>query len=317
MKWKKLGKIFDPTNNSQFVLGSEFAQSPATLVFDDFVRIYFSTRYKDQYGKYISQVAFIDMDKNFKNIIQTSSNPVISLGGLGSYDEHGIFPFNICRDQERILGYIGGWSRRVSVSVETSIGVSESRDNGLTFQKIGNGPVLTSSINEPFLVGDPFVIKSGDLYHMWYIFGLRWINHPDEEFPQRVYKIGHALSTDGITWQKTGKQIISDRLNRDECQALPTVVQYKDRYFMYFCYREVAGFRTISSKAYRIGMAYSDDLKNWTRDDSRTGIDVTENEWDSDMICYPHVFYCDNKLYMLYNGNEFGRYGFGLAVCED
>ena len=32
------------------------------------------------------------------------------------------------------------------------------------------------------------------------------------------------------------------------------------------------------------------------------------------MQCYPHVFECHGKVYLLYNGNEFGRTGFGLAV---
>lgn len=316
MKWRKLGKIFDPTNNDLFDGGSEYAQSPEVLVFEDFIRIYFSTRRKDANGKYISHIAFIDMDKDSKKIQRVSTEGVIPLGGLGSYDEHGIFPFHVLKDQSRILGYISGWSRRVSVSVETSIGVAESKDNGLTFQKIGEGPVLTSSLNEPFLVGDPFVLRSENTYHMWYIFGLRWINHPEEEYPQRVYKIGHAISNDGIRWEKTGKQIVPDRLNADECQALPTVVKYNNRYYMFFCYRHVAGFRKNSARAYRIGCAYSDDLETWTRDDTQTGIDVSEDGWDSDMMCYPHAFYCDDKLYMLYNGNEFGRYGFGLAVCE-
>ena len=255
MKWKKLGKIFDPTNAIQFNGGGEYAQSPEVLVFEDFVRIYFSTRKKDSQGKYISHIAFIDMDKDFKKILRVSTDKVIPLGGLGSYDEHGIFPFHVLRDQNRILGYISGWSRRVSVSVETSIGVAESKDNGLTFEKIGDGPVLTSSLNEPFLVCDPFVLKLENTYHMWYIFGIRWIHHPEEESPQRVYKIGHAISDDGIKWEKTGKQIITDRLNADECQALPTVVKYNDRYYMFFCYRQVAGFRKNSSNAYRIGCA--------------------------------------------------------------
>ena len=34
------------------------------------------------------------------------------------------------------------------------------------------------------------------------------------------------------------------------------------------------------------------------------------------MLCYPHVFSCDNQVYMLYNGNAFGRQGFGVAVME-
>ena len=86
---------------------------------------------------------------------------------------------------------------------------------------------------------------------------------------------------------------------------------------MFFCYRQVADFRKNRDKAYRIGYAYSEDLNNWTRDDDCVGIDVSMDGWDSDMLCYPHVFCCDDKIYMLYNGNEFGRFGFGLAVLED
>jgi len=58
-------------------------------------------------------------------------------------------------------------------------------------------------------------------------------------------------------------------------------------------------------------------LNNWIRDENNVGIDVSEAGWDSDMLCYPHVFHHDGKIYMLYNGNEFGRFGFGLAVLED
>jgi hypothetical protein len=34
------------------------------------------------------------------------------------------------------------------------------------------------------------------------------------------------------------------------------------------------------------------------------------------MQCYPHVFQLDGAVYMLYNGNEFGRAGFGMAILE-
>jgi hypothetical protein len=32
---------------------------------------------------------------------------------------------------------------------------------------------------------------------------------------------------------------------------------------------------------------------------------------------YPHVFELNGKYYMTYNGNEFGKYGFGLAILEE
>jgi hypothetical protein len=317
MKWKKLGKIFDPTNHKLPNDCFEFAQSPQALVFNDFIRIYFSTRQKDKYGKYLSHIAFIDMDKNFKEIIAISNESVIELGGLGCFDEHGIFPLNVVRAKDKILGFIGGWSRRVSVSVETSIGLAISNDNGLSFKRIGDGPVLASSLNEPFLVGDPFAAIYNNIYHMWYIYGTKWITTSIEVDPQRVYKIGHAISDDGISWRKTGGRIIADSLNAEECQALPTVINFGNKYHMFFCYRQATDFRNNRDRSYRIGYAHSEDLIKWIRDDDNVGIDVSAEGWDSEMLCYPHVFHCDDKIYMLYNGNEFGRFGFGLAVIED
>ena len=73
-------------------------------------------------------------------------------------------------------------------------------------------------------------------------------------------------------------------------------------------------FRRNRDRGYRIGHAWSDDAERWTRDDEAAGIDVTPGDWDSDMLCYPHVFECDGRVYLLYNGNEFGRHGFGAAV---
>jgi len=317
MKWKKLGKVFDPTKYTLPNNCKEFAQSPQTLVFDDFVRIYFSTRERDEStGKFLSHIAFVDMDKHFQHVLRISTDTVIKLGELGTFDEHGIFPVNVVRHENKILAYTCGWSRRVSVSVETSTGIAYSNDNGVTFQKMGNGPVLTSSLNEPFLVGDSFVCVYENTWHMWYIYGTRWIDNNVEE-AARVYKIGHATSSDGINWKKEGRQIISDVLNEDECQALPTVVRHNDKYHLYFCYREAIGFRKNKERGYRLGYAWSEDLVNWVREDAGAGIGFSEDEWDSDMQCYPHIFKCNDKIYLLYNGNEFGRYGFGIAVLEN
>lgn len=316
MKWKKLGRIFNPAEHKLSNDCVEFAQSPQTLVFDDFVRIYFSTRKKEPNGKYLSHISFVDFDKSFQKIINISSETVIELGNLGCFDEHGIFPVNPLRNGNKIVAYTCGWSRRVSVSVETSIGIATSDDNGLTFKKMGEGPIMSSSLNEPFLVGDAFVQVYENKFQMWYIYGTKWSNKPNEESPARVYKIGHATSDDGVSWNREGRQIIADKLNIDECQALPTVIHHNNKYLMFFCYRQATGFRKISERGYRIGYAFSEDLQHWTRDDDHVGIDVSKDGWDSEMLCYPHIFKCDDKIYLLYNGNEFGRLGFGLAVLE-
>ena len=317
MKWMKLGQIFDPTDHSLPNNCFEFAQSPQTLIFDDYIRVYFSTREKDNNGKYLSHVAFVDFDKTFHKILRISEQTVIPLGELGCFDEHGIFPFNVVRSGSQIFGYTTGWNRRISVSTDASIGLAISEDGGLSFKKIGAGPILSASLHEPFLIGDAFVRIFGDTFHMWYIHGVRWVTHTKNEPPDRIYKIAHATSTDGISWQKEGRQIISDKLNVDECQALPTVIKIANRHHMFFCYRQLSDFRKNKSRGYRIGYAFSDDLINWTRDDTDAGIEPSIDGWDSDMQCYPHVFKMDGEIFLIYNGNEFGRFGFGLAKLKD
>jgi sucrose-6-phosphate hydrolase SacC (GH32 family) len=164
---------------------------------------------------------------------------------------------------------------------------------------------------------DGFVKVIGDTFHMWYIFGTGWKQFAPEAPPDRTYKIGHATSRDGINWVKEeARQIIPDRIGPDESQALPTVIEISGRYHMFFCYRESFDFRKSKGRGYRIGHAWSDDMCNWTRDDGDSMLEGTPGEWDSDMQCYPHVFECDGKIYLLYNGNEFGRLGFGLAELE-
>ncbi len=318
MRWRKLGKIFDPADHALPAGCISHAQSPQALVFDDFVRIYFSTRSVDTTnGKFLSHVAFVDMTKDLRAVIRTSPNEVLPLGELGCFDEHGIFPLHVMRHENKIYGYSCGWSRRTSVSVETAIGLAMSDDDGEHFTRLGTGPVLAASLNEPCLVGDGFVKVINGQFHMWYIFGTGWKRFAAECAPDRIYKIGHATSPDGITWTKEeGKQIIPDILGADESQALPTVIEINGRYHMLFCYRESYNFRATQGRGYRLGHAYSDDLQHWTRDDTMLALTGTTGEWDSDMQCYPHLFACDGRIYLLYNGNAFGRDGFGAAVLE-
>lgn len=317
MKWRKLGHLFDPHEHRLPDGCTAFAQSPQALVFDDFVRIYFSTRRADVNGQYLSYVTYVEVDRDMRSVLRISDRSVMSLGALGTFDEHGIFPMNIVRHGAEVRAYTCGWSRRVSVPVETAIGLAVSHDDGRSFERVGAGPVMGPTPSEPFLVGDPFVIADGGRWHMWYIFGTSWTAAPEgERGPARVYKIAYASSADGYAWQRDSRLIIADRLDDAECQALPTVFRCDGRWHMYFCYRHATDFRTSRTRGYRLGYAYSDDLRTWTRDDAAAGIEVSETGWDSEMQCYPHVFWGGDAAYMLYNGNAFGRSGFGVARLE-
>jgi hypothetical protein len=317
MKWRKLGKIFDPTEYELADNCTNYAQGPQALPLADGVRVYFSTRERDATGKFLSHISYVNFDRAFSTVVGVADHTVLPLGDLGAFDEHGVFPIHLFRNGDELWGYTTGWSRRISVSVDTAIGLAISRDGGETFEKVGNGPVMAASLREPFLIADPFVLKIGAAFHMWYIFGSRWWPAVSaDEQPERVDQIAHAPSTDGVNWDRESREIIADKLHRDECQALPSVLQFDGRYHMVFCYRDVAGFRTNRESGYRLGYAYSDDLQEWIRDDDALGLDVSPGEWDSDMMCYPQLFAHDGRIWLLYNGNHFGRDGFGLAVLE-
>jgi hypothetical protein len=175
---------------------------------------------------------------------------------------------------------------------------------------------MTASCKEPFLVGDPFVLVRNDVWHMWYIFGTAWVESPADPGPARVYKIAHATSPDGRSWRRDGIPIVSNAIGVDECQALPTVFEHDGLWHMYFCYRHATDFRTTRGRGYRLGYAWSRDLQRWTRDDDAGGLAPSSSGWDAEMMCYPHAFASRGQIYMLYNGNAFGRDGFGVAVLE-
>ena len=126
-----------------------------------------------------------------------------------------------------------------------------------------------------------------------------------------------AISNDLLEWEKVNKNIISDKLNKYEAQASPDVIYFNNMYHMFFSYRQAKDYRLNKNNSYRIGYAYSSDLVNWTRDDSLAGIDVSETGWDSEMVSYPNLFELNKYIYMLYQGNETAKCGFGLAKLEN
>ena len=314
-KWKKLGKVFTPQDVEGRFWLKEFAQAPATLVFDDFVRVYFSCRPPvDNNGQYVSYSAFVDLDRTdlFK-VLNVASDPILSLGGLGEFDEFGSYPVSIIRNGAEVRAYYGGWTRCESVPFNVAIGMATSFDGGATFNKLGTGPILSYSPDEPFVLSGPKIRRFDEIWYLWYIAGRKWKMVDGRAEP--VYKIRMASSLDGINWKKLNKDLIDSRIEEDEAQASPDVFCANGKYHMFFCYRYSSHYRG-KENGYRIGYASSSNLIEWLRDDSKAGIEVSAEGWDSEMISYPHVFELDGNTYMLYLGNQVGRYGFGLAKLE-
>jgi hypothetical protein len=85
---------------------------------------------------------------------------------------------------------------------------------------------------------------------------------------------------------------------------------------MWYSRREIDGFRNAPASMYRAGFATSADGIEWQRRDSLAGLDPSLDGWDSDAIAYPYVMEISGRLLLFYNGNGFGKSGFGYAIGE-
>jgi hypothetical protein len=140
---------------------------------------------------------------------------------------------------------------------------------------------------------------------MWYLSGMKWMM--EARAPKHYYHIKYAESHDGIDWRRTGTVCIDFKDQDEYAISRPTVLRENGLYRMWFSHR---------GHSYRIGYADSRNGILWNRRDKDVGMDVSESGWDSEMIEYPFVFRHGERLYMLYNGNGYGRTGVGLAVLE-
>lgn len=299
MEWLKLGRIFDPVVLSDQKLFASLM--PMVNILDsvsDLVRIYYSPR--DELNR--SQLQYIDIDlKNPSKILSSSSRPLISPGKRGTFDDSGVTPGSIVKVGNRILFYYTGWSLTQTVPFNNSIGVAVYDENG-EFVRLGDGPILTRTLMEPYSCASPFVMFDKGIYRMWYASMDKWEDTPSG--PKHFYDIKYAESEDGITWSRHAHRAITYEGADEYAFGRPCVIKEGGVYRMWYSYR---------GESYRIGYAESSDGVNWKRMDSEAGIDVSADGWDSEMIEYPFVMRYKGDLWMFYNGNQFGKSGFGLA----
>jgi hypothetical protein len=273
-------------------------------------RIYYSTRTKDV----VSMPLCIDVEANNpSNILQIHNEPLFSPGRSGSFDENGITMTSIVTVDNRKYIYYCGWNKRMTVPYSLSIGLAVVNENGVV-EKLFDGPILERSKNDPIAVSAPCVIRDNDIYKLWYISFTSWKMYDGRLEPTFIIK--YAMSNDGINW-KTNTDICIDSSYEGESFARPWVVKDKGIYKMWFSTRGPVGYRDKNGQHYVIDYAESIDGKIWKRKSNEFRLEGYSDGWDSEMTAYSTVTKGDGRYFMLYNGNNFGKTGFGYAVSEN
>ena len=299
MRWEKLGRILGPDQLREF--GVTAALMPIARILDaarGLVRVYFSPR--DSEGR--SHVRYIEFEVSKPHeTLKVFDKPLFEPGKLGAFDDAGITLGSIVEDGDRRLLYYTGWTLTVSVPFNNSIGVAELRADD-SVHRLGDGPIMTRTLNEPYSCASPFVLKEEGVFKMWYASMDSWKDTPSG--PLHFYNIKLAQSLDGISWNRFEKVAIDYESEDEYAFGRPFVLRENGVYKMWYSYQ---------GDSYRIGYAESTNGENWVRKDDLAGISVSESGWDSEMVEYPFLFDCDEGRFMLYNGNGYGKSGLGLA----
>ena len=301
MKWEKIGRIFAPQFRSCHPKLATHASYPLALkIAKGLYRVFHCSR--DEMNR--SSVAAFDFDLRARRVLSVHHNPLVEYGPPESFYSEGISIGGLYSVNQRIFMLFMGWHRptgghwrgeigRLSVGLDYTLSVDEEE------------PLIGLNEEDPISVSYPTVI--GDVvngYQMWYGSTITW----DAGNGEMLHVIKHATSNNGFDWQRHGLAIPFE-LGTAQAFSKPTVVVAKNGLHMWYSFRGVG-------RGYRIGYAFSENGQIWHPRYTDIGIDVSPAGWDSEMIEYPFVFEDEGELFMMYNGNGYGKTGIGLARLQ-
>ena len=301
--WRKVGRVFDPS-------GTEFthASHPCAVHFRDDTFVIAFTR-RD--AKQRSQIFLVHATvRDAALVLEGEPRLALRYGEPAHFDCDGAISVCFVTQGGRVYLYYVGWQNLPESLWICDTGRAILEPDTLELRREFPGPVLGRDRNNPLFAAATAFHVSGDRWQTWYNSGLKWSRTPTGW--KHEYGIHYAESSNGVDWKTYPGLCIPFADEYEYAFGRPSVYREEETYYMWFAHRAT---RDIST--YRIGFASSRDGRAWSRDDALSGIDVSPQGWDSEMICYPYVFEHRGRFYMLYNGNGYGKTGFGLAVLDD
>jgi len=245
-------------------------------------------------------------------------DPVLDPGPSGSWDD-GFLAFSkvIYKDNIYRMWYAGARGQTFN-----SIGYATS-SNGITWTKY-NDPATTNTLyaeSDPVLIAGqegewddavvscPYVLFLDSMYHMWY--------GGSTDPSLHLASIGHAISTDGINWQKDtlNNPVLSKGLDGtwDDTWVFGPFVLYIDGTF-HMWYNAWNG----TAHQIRIGHATSPDGISWDRDPNNPVLSFGySQDWDYPRVDGPSIIFDGNFYQMWYSGGNFFSWKIGYAYSQD
>ena len=306
MIWKKLGLVYEPDGSFPWAMTHAMIPTPVRLT-DQVIRVFVT--FCDDKG--IGRPGYVDVSaQDPLNVLGISHQPLLELGKPGTFDENGLLTCGVTDlGDGRMYMYYVGFELGTQIRYRLLTGLAISQDGGNTFNRYKQTPVLERSSAELYFRGGPYCVYEPPIFRLWYVAGSQWVSLNGKLMP--IYDIRYAESDDGINWPDEGAVQIPITKVDEHGFGRPCVIRKAIGGFRMFY-----SVRSISLGSYRLGYAESVDGRNWKRMDEKMNLDVTPDSFDSHAIMYAAPIEICGKLYVFYNGNDFGRAGFAVALLE-
>jgi hypothetical protein len=300
MPWKSLGVVFIPDGKQSWAHSHAALPAPVHVA-EDVFRFFYSSRDVEKR----SHVGWVDVEvSETPRVLEVARQPALSPGADGTFDDSGVGIGCVTEMDGGFALYYMGWNLGVRSPWRNAIGLARSRTLQTPFERFSSGPILDRSPEDPYTLSYPCVLQFGPQdWRMWYGSNLA----PAVGNADMRHAIKLARSRDGVHWTRDGATVVGFAAESEYALARPSVVKVGDRLLMCFACR---------GENYRLGAASSGDGVNWTRLDATMGLGPSSSGWDSEMTCYPALFWHRDRLWLAYNGNGYGATGFGLAVWQ-
>lgn len=303
MRWRKQGMIYGPDGRHAWARHTALQPTPL-LTADGRLRVF--AGFRDDQG--VSRVGFVDLDAaDPGRVLRVAERPALDVGTPGAFDENGVVPCAVVERDGRLYLYYAGYQLGRKVRFYVFGGLAVSEDGGETFRRHSRVPVCDRTDRELLFRVIHSIMYEGGRWRVWYGGGSEFTVERGYQLPN--YNIRYTESADGFHLEEDFRVCVDTGSDDEYRVGRPYVIRHAGRYKMFYS----AGTK---SRGYRLAYAESDDGVAWERRDEEVGIDVSESGWDSGMQAYPSVVAYGDRVYLFYNGNDYGREGFGYAVLE-
>ena len=282
-----------------------YAQLPT--IFDDGKNFhcFFSDRSRHKNNSFIR---YMILDHKFNEVFY-QNKPFYQPNRIGFFDSHGAMPNQVIKLKNQYYLTYNGWNALVDHYLN-SVGLIKLNLNRgkFSYEAALENPFLGRNFDNPSSAVVPWVYFYRNQFNVYYIGTDKWKKVNNKYQP--LYYIKFAKGSNLYNLKTLNHKLLID-IYDEEVYSRPTIISYKDKLIMAFCSRKIRDFRD-GINSYKIQFATA-NRKNliWKRKEYLFSPNL---DWCNKQTSYPFFLKKNDIFYMFFNGNGFGKSGFGVAT---